>query len=143
MTRPQSLLSVGDIILGADSEPLFRFVLPTLQAADVVLGQLEVPFTTRDRHAVELGRVPANLQPLVNAGFDALTFASNHISDAGEEGIEDTLQWLRENRIPYTGGGMDIAEARRPVIVEREGTRFGFLNYDCVGHKKTWATSER
>ena len=92
MSKAQCMLSVGDIILGANSESLFHNVTPTLQAADVVLGQLEVPFTTRDRHAVELGRIPANLQPLVNAGFDALTFASNHISDAGEEGIEDTLQ---------------------------------------------------
>lgn len=143
MINRLSLLSVGDIILGANSDPLFQFVIPTLQRADVVLGQLEVPFTTRDRHAVEHGRIPGNLKPLVNAGFDVLTFASNHILDAGEEGIEDTLQWLRENRIPYTGGGMDITESRRPVIVEREGTRFGFLNYNCVGPKETWATSEK
>ncbi len=143
MARPLSLLSVGDIILGNDSDPLFNFVRPTLQQADVVLGQLEVPFTTRDRHAVEHGRIPANLQPLVNAGFHVVTFASNHIMDAGEEGVEDTLQWLRDSQILYTGGGMDIAEARRPVIIERGGTRFGFLNYNCVGPKETWATSEK
>jgi len=143
MTKPLSLLSVGDIILGANAEPLFESVLPTLQKADVVLGQLEVPYTTRDRHAVEQARIPSNLEPLVTAGFDVLTLASNHIMDAGEVGLEDTLQWLRENRIPYTGGGMDIAESRRPAIVERDGTRFGFLNYNCVGPKETWATSEK
>ena len=143
MTKPLSLLSVGDIILGANAEPLFESVLPTLQKADVVLGQLEVPYTTRDRHAVEQARIPSNLEPLVTAGFDVLTLASNHIMDAGEVGLEDTLQWLRENRIPYTGGGMDIPESRRPAIVERDGTRFGFLNYNCVGPKETWATSEK
>ncbi len=51
-----SMLAVGDIILGADAEPYFAFVAPVLKAADVVLGQLEVPHTIRDQHAVELGR---------------------------------------------------------------------------------------
>jgi hypothetical protein len=143
MSESLSLLSVGDIILGANSESLFESVMPTLKKADVVLGQLEVPYTTRNHHAVEQGRIPGNLNPLVTAGFDVLTLASNHIMDAGEEGIEDTLQWLRENQISSTGGGMDIAESRRPAIVECDGTRFGFLNYSCVGPKDTWATSEK
>lgn len=142
-SKALTLLSVGDIILGANAEPLFESVNPVLHQADVVLGQLEVPYTTRDRHAVEHGRVPANLKPLITAGFDVLTLASNHLMDAGEEGIEDTVQWLREHQIPYTGGGMDIAESRRPAVVEREGTRFGFLNYNCVGPKECWATSEK
>lgn len=143
MTKPLSLLAVGDIIIGANAEPFFTFVNPVLHQADVVLGQLEVPFTTRDRHAVEWGRIPSNLTPLVSSGFDAVTLASNHLMDAGEEGVEDTVAWLREHNIAYTGGGMDIHQARRPVIIERDGTRFGFLNYSCVGPKETWATTEK
>lgn len=143
MSKALSLLAVGDIIIGANAEPFFEFVNPVLHQADVVLGQLEVPFTTHDRHAVEWGRIPANLTPLVSSGFDAVTLASNHLMDAGEEGVEDTIAWLREHDILYTGGGKDIAEARRPVIIERDGTRFGFLNYSCVGPKETWATTEK
>jgi poly-gamma-glutamate synthesis protein (capsule biosynthesis protein) len=142
-SQTQSLLAVGDIILGAEGESYFTSAKPILQAAAVVLGQLEVPHTTRDRHAVALHRTPDNLAPLVSAGFDAVTLASNHIADAGEEGIEDTLAWLRAHHIAYTGGGMDSAEARRPLNVERDGTRFGCLNYNCVGPKETWATSEK
>jgi hypothetical protein len=138
-----SMLAVGDIILGADAESYFTFVEPVLKAGDVVLGHLEVPHTTRDQHAVELGRVPSSLAPLITFGFDAVTLAGNHISDAGVPGIEDTTAWLREHRLAFTGAGMDINEARRPVIIEREGTRFGFLSYNCVGPKDTWATSEK
>jgi hypothetical protein len=138
-----SMLAVGDIILGADAEPYFASVAPELKTADVVLGQLEVPYTTRDQHAVELGRIPSNLAPLISFGFDVVTLAGNHISDAGVPGIEDTTAWLREHQLPFTGAGMDISEARRPVIIEREGTRFGFLSYNCVGPKETWATSEK
>ena len=36
--------------------------------------------------------------------------------------------------------GMNIDEAQRPAIIERNGTRFGFLNYNCVGPKGQWAT---
>lgn len=143
MLKTLSLFAVGDIIIGANAEPFFTFVNPVLHQADVVLGQLEVPFTTRDRHAVEWGRIPSNLTPLVSSGFDAVTLASNHLMDAGEEGVEDTIAWLREHNIAYTGGGMDIHEARRPVIIERDGARFGFLNYSCVGPKETWATTEK
>jgi hypothetical protein len=142
-SKALNMLAVGDIILGADAESFFTFVTPVLKAGDVVLGQLEVPYTTRDRHAVELGRVPSNLTPLISAGFDVVTLAGNHISDAGVPGIEDTIAWLRNHNIAFAGAGMDISEARCPVIIEREGTRFGFLSYNCVGPKETWATSEK
>lgn len=141
--KPLTFLAVGDIILGANAEPYFTSVKAILQNADVVLGQLEVPYTTRERHAVELQRIPSNLKPLIEAGFDGVTLASNHFSDAGEVGIEDTLAWLDENKIAYTGGGMNIAQARAPIVLEREGTRFGVLNYNCVGPKEAWATSEK
>jgi poly-gamma-glutamate synthesis protein (capsule biosynthesis protein) len=35
---------------------------------------------------------------------------------------------------------MNIDEARKPAILEREGTRFGFLSYNCVGTMGQWAT---
>lgn len=138
-----NILAVGDIILGANAEPYFTSVGPILHNADVVLGQLEVPYTLRDRHAVELHRVPDNLRPLLSAGFDAVTLASNHFSDAGEVGIEDTLAWLEENKIAHTGGGLNIAQARKPILLDRGGTRVGVLNFNCVGPKEAWATSEK
>lgn len=38
---------------------------------------------------------------------------------------------------------MTINEARNPVIIERKGTRFGFLSYNCVGPRETWAASNK
>ena len=35
---------------------------------------------------------------------------------------------------------MNINEARKPAIIKRDGTQFGFLNYNCVGVKQQWAT---
>jgi poly-gamma-glutamate capsule biosynthesis protein CapA/YwtB (metallophosphatase superfamily) len=39
------------------------------------------------------------------------------------------LDLLSKNKIPCFGGGRNISEARKPVILERKGTRFAFLGY--------------
>ena len=134
-----NLLNVADIILASDSEPLFSDVKPVLLKGDVVVGQLEVPHTTRHQNAIDLDRAPEGLQPLVSTGFDLVTLAGNHLMDAGVEGIEDTTRWLRDNNIHYVGAGMNMEEARRPAIIERKGTKIGYLNYNCVGPEETWA----
>jgi hypothetical protein len=38
---------------------------------------------------------------------------------------------------------MNLAEAREPVIVERQGVRIGLLSYNCVGPRESWATSRK
>jgi poly-gamma-glutamate synthesis protein (capsule biosynthesis protein) len=92
---------------------------------------------------VALGRDPENLKALISAGFHVVTLAGNHIWDAGVAGIEDTIRWLRDHGIAFTGAGMNIEEARRPALIERGGTRFGFLSYNCVGPRETWASRSR
>ncbi|MDO9534918.1 MAG: CapA family protein [Bacillota bacterium] len=142
-SKSMSMLAVGDIILGPDAGSYFTYAAPVLKKGDVVVGQLEVPYTTRNPDAVALGRDPEVLNALISVGFDVVTLAGNHIWDAGIEGIEDTAKWLKKHNIAFVGGGMNIDEARSPVIIERNGTRFGFLSYNCVGPKETWAASNR
>lgn len=139
MSKTLKLLVGGDIILGPDADFYFDHVRPLLSGGDVVVGQLEVPYTNRNDEAVALGRDPENLHALLNAGFHVVTLGGNHICDAGVYGIEDTIAWLKEHGILYTGAGMDIDEAKNPAIIECVGTRFGFLNYNCVGPKEMWA----
>jgi hypothetical protein len=38
---------------------------------------------------------------------------------------------------------MNITEARKPAIVEKDGVKYGFLGYNMVGPKDTWATREK
>lgn len=138
-----TLLCVGDIILGDNSEAYFEHVRSVLADGDIVVGQLEVPYTDRDEEAIKLERHPDNLSPLVSVGFDVLTLAGNHISDAGDAGIEDTVNWLRGNHICAVGAGMNLAEAKQPAIVQREKTKIGILKYNCVGPSETWAASKK
>jgi len=141
--RRLTLLNVGDIILGPDPERHFEHVADILKREDLVVGQLEVTHSPRVPSCVEWGRIPENLSPLKTNGFDLVTMAGNHLMDAGVEGLEDTTAWLRENGIQYVGAGMTLEEARRPAVLERKGTRIGYLNYNCVGPKSTWASATR
>jgi poly-gamma-glutamate synthesis protein (capsule biosynthesis protein) len=142
------MMAVGDLILGEpQAESYFDYVAPVLRSADVVVGQVEVVFTDRgicsstDVAAPPCN--PTNMRALPFAGFNVVTLAGNHVWDSGAAGIEDTIIGLQNYGISVTGAGMNIDEARRPAIVERAGTRFGFLSYNCVGPKESWATAKK
>jgi hypothetical protein len=147
-----TLLGAGDIILGMPQpEKQFELVAPVLKSADVVVGQGEMPFTSRpvvtatksavaDPDGRARGCDPKNMKAFVTAGFNVIHLAGNHIWDSGIPGIEDTVKGLRDLGLAVVGAGMDIDEARKPAIIERKGTRFGFLSYNCTGPRETWAS---
>jgi poly-gamma-glutamate synthesis protein (capsule biosynthesis protein) len=78
---------------------------------------------------------------------EALTLAGVHVVgnannvNYGAPAIRSSLKRLDELNIRHTGAGVDSAEARQPVILERDGMRFGFLQRTSVywshGHKAT------
>src|SRR5262249_33659164 len=50
----------------------------------------------------------------------------------GDANIMASVARLDELGIPHTGAGKDLASARAPVILERGGMRFGFLQRSSV-----------
>src|SRR5512139_999406 len=142
------LMLVGDLILDEpDPDSFFESARSVLCQADVLVGHVEVPHTRRGRE--NTSDVPAppsdpdNLSALKHAGFHVATLAGNHISDAGPDGIEDTIAALRQLGIVAAGAGMNLAEARGPAIVVRQGLRVGTLSYNCVGPKDSWAGEKK
>jgi poly-gamma-glutamate capsule biosynthesis protein CapA/YwtB (metallophosphatase superfamily) len=145
-----TMLAVGDIILHqVPAEPLFELVAPVLRTGDVVVGQEEMLFTSRpnntyaDMFYQSDACNPSNMNVFPASGFNVLHLAGNHTWDFGAPGIEDTVTGLRNLGIAICGAGMNIYEATRSAIIERKGTRFGFLSYNCVGPTGSWATSEK
>jgi Bacterial capsule synthesis protein PGA_cap len=138
-----TLLATGDLILDEpDPDSFFDPSRETLCAADLVVGHVEVPFTTRVRHAPLVppeARDPAKLAALKRANVAAASLAANHLFDAGSGGVEDTLNGLHAQGIEPFGAGMNLDEARKPAIVTRGGVRVGLLSYNCVGPKTSWA----
>jgi hypothetical protein len=72
-----------------------------------------------------------------------MSFAANAAHDYGAEGLLDTIHHLNSHNIAVIGAGKDIEAARKPVIIERKGTRVGFLGYlsitspGCVAEENT------
>lgn len=58
-----------------------------------------------------------------------VTLANNHVFDYGRKGLEDTLKYLDEHGILHVGAGINLAEARKPIIREIEGKKIAFLGY--------------
>ena len=142
------ILLVGDLILDEpDPDSFFDLARPVLQRADLVIGHVEVPHTTRGVEASSDVPAPpsdpANLLALGRAGFHVATLAGNHIFDSGPFGVEDTVTTLRAQGLATTGAGGTLAGAREPAIVEREGLRVGVLSYNCVGPKDSWAGAKK
>lgn len=140
---PLTLLATGDLILDEpDPDAYFEPSRRTLQAADVVVGHVEVPFTL-NRHGTPNipleARDPAKLQALAHAGIHVASLSANHLYDEGDAGVRDTIDGLCTQGIVPFGAGKNLDEARQPAILERNGVRFGFLSYNLVGPKHAWA----
>jgi poly-gamma-glutamate capsule biosynthesis protein CapA/YwtB (metallophosphatase superfamily) len=133
-----SVLAVGDVGPYRESEPerLFETCARTLEAADLVFCHLDTPYSDRGSPGVSRGtprRGPVRaLDALKTAGFDVVSFASNHGMDWGIDPFLDTLEALRRSHL-VIGAGHDLDDARQPAIVELgDGTKVGFLGYCSI-----------
>jgi poly-gamma-glutamate synthesis protein (capsule biosynthesis protein) len=108
-------------------------VAPLFAAADVAFVNLEHPLSGRGRRLpgkAFLHRGPPDMvKGLVEAGLDAVNLANNHMFDFEEEAMFDTFDLLDAAGLPRFGAGRDLDEARRPVVLERNGLKVGLLGF--------------
>ncbi len=128
-----SLAIVGDMEVNRKNpETVFDKVNAELRKADIRFGGLESSLS--ERGAPVQGKIimrhhPSMIAAYLAGGFEVVAFASNHCLDYGMEPFLDTLELLDRHQIRYVGAGRNIAEARKPAIIEKKGTRVGFLSY--------------
>ncbi len=138
MANKVTLYAVGDVSPGRDrGEFVFTPTKSILKQADITFCQLETPFSERSiqKDSLRSEQVLAgsrDAKALVNAGFKVCAFASNHSFHWGGEAFLDALDILKENNIHVIGAGRNIAEARKPAILEHNGTKVAFLAYCSV-----------
>ena len=138
--RPVTIALMGDVMLGrgvaralsvSGWDNAFAAVRPQYREADLVLANLESPFSAQDPPAEGsnlrwLAAPPEARQALQSGGFDLLSLANNHSLDGGEAGAALTADILRQAGI--TG----IPRAGPAVFKEVNGLRLGFLAFDDV-----------
>ena len=142
------VIATGDIgPRRPDPDSIFLGVKESLAEADLVFGQLEPCISGVGTPAAQC-RLPMRCKPdsapaIRRAGYDVISFATNHCMDWGRPAFFETLQILKDNGIKVVGAGADIFEARQPAIVELDDTRIGFLAYNSILPQDYWATEER
>lgn len=132
----QTLLLVGDINVQKRADPasVFVHVRDTLQQADLVYGNLEgllVKSKGPDKDIPDKSgwqHVGPEAVKALEAGHIAVVGVANNVA-YGPANIMASLAVLDKHGIVHTGGGANLEEAHKPAVVERKGTRFGFLQY--------------
>ena len=125
-----SFLTGGDIAPDrASAKGMFGQLGKLLRNADFSFANLENALSTRGElmkgKATKHRGHPSLVAGLVDAGFDTVGIANNHLLDYGVLSLEETMLTLRRAAIPFTGAGMESEEARTPVVLERGGVEGG------------------
>ena len=139
--RDVAILLMGDTNIQQRADPAlaYRHVLPTLRAADLRFANLEMAFhppsqdPAKPDNPHKIGWAhsdPSQVRGLVAAGIDGVGFASNVVYPL--VCLQPTLDTLRAAGISQTGSGANLAAARRPLLLERKGVKFGFLQTNSL-----------
>src|SRR5687767_14491982 len=139
-----TMAAVGDIMLGrrvgdrhrdnpgAPLKPLAK----QLAAAEITVGNFESTLSadgSPTQGGDSFAASPRVTPGLRAAGFDLVSLANNHVGDYGDRALRQTLARFDSSGIGTVGAGRDLSAARRPVIIERDGVRVGFLAVDSIG----------
>lgn len=117
----------------AGYDPAFSFknTALTIQAADTAVANLEGPLTFADWSRESEGKtwrfrqLPLFAKGIKAAGIDILLLGNNHIADAGEKGIQDTLAVLKEEGLTWVPSPRE-----GPLALDRGGVGIELWNAD-------------
>ncbi len=136
---PLRVVFAGDIMLDGGPGHIvtnggdpFAGVATALADADLTIGNLECAIVKKG-HAEDKPytfRGPERALPLLKQHFSAVSLANNHSGDWGKPGFLTELDLLRDAKLPYFGGGANLREARRPLVLTARGRRVAFLGYN-------------
>lgn len=141
-----TIAMVGDIMMGTtypkgghnltadDGASLFKDVKEIFQRVDITAGNLEgclfdgegkVKPCYNPKRFFAFKMPERYVKHLVDAGFDFVSVANNHINDFGPEALEATQRVLKEAGIAFAG----VADKQPTTIVEKDGRKIGFAAF--------------
>ena len=83
---------------------------------------------------------PKYLGLFEDAGVDVVELTGNHILDDGTSAMLYTLNLYKEHQMSYFGGGANLAEARKPLLVENHGNKIAFVGCNAGEPPEPYAT---
>ena len=131
--RPLFRRCAGKILLTDPAYP-FRYLQTFCRESDLFFVNLETPISTQGEVYVEKTFTfrcsPQVVKTLKAGNINVVSLANNHIMDYGPEALAETITLLEQHNIAYTGAGPNLAAARTPALLEKNGIKVAFLAYN-------------
>lgn len=126
---------------GYNFDDVFEYAAPHISSADLAIGVFEGPMAGEeagystsnydDGKYLALNFPDEFADAVINAGFDLVTTANNHVLDKGTDGAKRTLDVLDEKGLSHTGSYRNEEEKKseRVKIIDTGNIRFAVLSY--------------
>lgn len=127
-----SLSFAGDISFANDYTPAQNYtrlgingafsegIQLTMKEADIFMLNNEFCYTTSTTpiagKTYTFKADPGLVSRLDEMGVDIVSIANNHAYDFGEQGFIDTMNTLKDAKIPYVGGGVNLEDAGNNIV---------------------------
>ncbi len=115
-----------------------------LLSSDILHINNEVPFYSLcdvpdpDQQGLIFCSREKYMELLTHIDTDVIELSGDHFADYGEQAMLETLQIYKDAGIPYYGGGANLEEARKPLLLEDHGNRIAFIG---CNDKQAYATA--
>lgn len=125
---------VGSIINKYASDHIFENVKSYFESSDIVFGNLETVLSfygcnSKKLSSIEMRGNPKSIEGLKKCYFNLLNIANNHSLQHGEAAFFETVNLLESNNISVIGVADKKHWHSKPVVVKKNGIKFGFLGY--------------
>ncbi len=84
---------------------------------------------------------PRYIGLLVDVGVKVVELTGPHILDDGVDAFLYTLNLYKENNMQTYGGGANLADARRPLLIENHGNKIAFIGCNAGEPPQPLATT--
>jgi poly-gamma-glutamate synthesis protein (capsule biosynthesis protein) len=146
------VLFLGDLLLSKASKNAIdagamSHWLTNIRDIEIGFANLEGPIgdfeTIDDKKKCRIASAGGSHRSLSLLGLDVLSLANNHSMDYGLKGLVNTMNAMDNSGIGYVGAGLNIKDARKPVIMERADRKIGFLGYSWGFIQSECATNNK
>jgi poly-gamma-glutamate synthesis protein (capsule biosynthesis protein) len=122
--------TAGDMIRRGE-DPFVSFAA-LFASADIRITNLECVVATTGSAGDKnyTFRAHPRVLPVLSRHFDAVALANNHSGDFGRAAFAEMLGLLRDAGLPQVGGGLNLAQAHTPLVLQRKGLRIAILSYN-------------
>lgn len=115
----------------------FSEIRDEVRSHEIAIANLECPISARGKKfypdkGIYFRALPDVVEGLKYSGFNVFTLANNHILDWGIDAVADTMHYLREGGVYFSGVGFTKKEASKPVQFNLKGVQVGIICYNDI-----------